>query len=281
MLTHTNLGFGLGLRVEHYASILEGRPEVDWFEAITENYLVPGGRPLHNLMRVRERFPVALHGVSLSIGSISPLDLSYLAQVKALAARVEPVWVSDHLCWTGLNGRNIHDLLPLPFTDEALAHVVSRVRAVQEILGRRILLENVSSYLSFNDSRMTEWEFLSAVAEQSDCLILLDVNNVYVSSVNHEFDPLAYLNALPVHRVQQIHLAGHESHGDYLIDTHDRPVPEPVWALYSHAVKRFGAVPTMIERDASIPPLAELEAELRIARRLAAKKPEMAAEEAA
>lgn len=281
MLTHTNLGFGLGLRAEHYASILEGRPEVDWFEAITENYLVPGGRPLHNLMRVRERFPVALHGVSLSIGSISPLDLSYLAQVKALAARVEPVWISDHLCWTGLNGRNIHDLLPLPFTEEALGHVVSRVRAVQEILGRRILLENVSSYLAFNDSRMTEWEFLSAVAEQSDCLILLDVNNVYVSSVNHEFDPLVYLNSLPVNRVQQIHLAGHESHGDYLIDTHDRPVPEPVWALYSHAVKRFGVVPTMIERDASIPPLAELEAELRIARRLAEKKPLLAAEEAA
>jgi uncharacterized protein (UPF0276 family) len=280
MLTHTNLGFGLGLRVEHYASILDGHPEVDWFEAITENYLVPGGRPLHNLMRVRERFPVALHGVSLSIGSISPLDLAYLAQVKALAARVQPVWISDHLCWTGLNGRNIHDLLPLPFTEEALLHVVSRVRAVQEILGRRILLENVSSYLAFNDSRMTEWEFLSAVAEQADCLILLDVNNVYVSSVNHEFDPLAYLNALPVHRVQQIHLAGHESHGDYLIDTHDRPVPEPVWALYSHAVKRFGCVPTMIERDATIPPLAELEAELRIARRLAVN-PTIAAEEAA
>lgn len=279
MLTHTNLGFGLGLRVEHYSSILEGQPEVDWFEAITENYLVPGGRPLHNLMRVRERFPVALHGVSLSIGSISPLDLAYLAQVKALAARVQPVWVSDHLCWTGLNGRNIHDLLPLPFTEEALAHVVARVRAVQEILDRRILLENVSSYLAFNDSRMTEWEFLTAVAEQSDCLILLDVNNVYVSSVNHEFDPLTYLNALPVHRIQQIHLAGHESHGDYLIDTHDRPVPEPVWALYTHALKRFGVVPAMIERDASIPPLPELEAELRIARRLAAKRPQ--AEEAA
>jgi len=280
MLTDTNLGFGLGLRVEHYASILEGHPEVDWFEAITENYLVPGGRPLHNLMRVRERFPVALHGVSLSIGSISPLDLSYLAQVKALAARVQPVWVSDHLCWTGLNGRNIHDLLPLPFTEEALLHVVSRVRAVQEILGRRILLENVSSYLSFNDSRMTEWEFLAAVAEQSDCLILLDVNNVYVSSVNHEFDPLVYLNALPAHRVQQIHLAGHENHGDYLIDTHDQPVPEPVWALYTHAVKRFGVVPTMIERDANIPPLAELEAELRIARRLATNRTVAAVEAA-
>jgi uncharacterized protein (UPF0276 family) len=269
MLTNDTLGFGLGLRVEHYAEIFDGQPDVDWFEALTENYLVPGGRPIHNIMRVRERFPVALHGVSLSIGSTTPLDLGYLAQVKALAARVQPVWISDHLCWTGVNGKNLHDLLPLPFTEEALAHVVTRVRAVQEILGRRILLENVSSYLAFNESRMTEWEFLSAVAEQSDCLILLDVNNVYVSSVNHEFDPLAYLDAMPAERVQQIHLAGHESHGDYLIDTHDQPVPDAVWSLYSEALKRFGSVPTMIERDANIPPLAELEAELRIARRLA------------
>lgn len=284
MLTNTDLGFGLGLRVEHYTEILEGRSgmdavEVDWFEAVTENYLVPGGRPLYNLMRIRERFPVALHGVSLSIGSTSPLDLGYLAQVKALAERVKPVWISDHLCWTGVNGRNIHDLLPLPYTEEALAHVVARVRAVQEILGRRILLENVSSYLAYNDSRMTEWEFLTAVAEQSDCLILLDVNNVYVSSVNFEFDAMTYLNALPANRIQQIHLAGHESHGDYLIDTHDRPVADAVWALYRHALKRFGVVPTMIERDAKIPPLAELEAELRIARRLAAER--TVAEEAA
>jgi uncharacterized protein (UPF0276 family) len=269
MLNHDTLGFGLGLRVEHYAEILDGQPAVDWFEALTENYLVPGGRPLHNLIRVRERFPIALHGVSLSIGSVTPLDLGYLAQVKALAARVQPVWISDHLCWTGVNGKNLHDLLPLPYTEEALAHVVARVRAVQEILGQRILLENVSSYLSFNESRMTEWEFLAAVAEQSDCRILLDVNNVYVSSVNHEFDPLAYLDGIPAQRVQQIHLAGHESHGDYLIDTHDQPVPDAVWALYQEALKRFGVVPTMIERDANIPPLSELEAELRIARRLA------------
>jgi len=269
MLTHDSLGFGLGLRVEHYAEIFDGQPDVDWFEALTENYLVPGGKPIHNLMRVRERFPIALHGVSLSIGSTTPLDLGYLAQVKALATRVQPVWISDHLCWTGVNGKNLHDLLPLPFTEEALAHVVARVRAVQEILGQRILLENVSSYLAFQDSRMTEWEFLTAVAQQSDCLILLDVNNVYVSSVNHEFDPLAYLDALPAERVQQIHLAGHESHGDYLIDTHDQPVPDAVWSLYTEALKRFGSVPTMIERDANIPPLAELEAELRIARRLA------------
>jgi uncharacterized protein (UPF0276 family) len=270
MFTHdTELGFGLGLRTEHYAEIFDRRPAVDWFEAVTENYLVAGGRPLHNLMRVRERFPVALHGVSLSIGSTGPLDLSYLAQVKELAARVQPAWISDHLCWTGVNGKNLHDLVPLPYTEEALAHVVARVRAVQEILGQRILLENVSSYLAFQESRMTEWEFLSAVATQADCLLLLDVNNVYVSSVNHEFDPIAYLDAIPTDRVQQIHLAGHESHGDYLIDTHDQPVPDAVWSLYSEALKRFGVVPTMIERDANIPPLAELEAELRIARRLA------------
>jgi uncharacterized protein (UPF0276 family) len=281
MLTHDNLGFGLGLRVEHYAEILDGKPAVDWFEALTENYLVPGGRPLHNLMRVRERFPIALHGVSLSIGSTTPLDLGYLAQVKALAARVQPVFISDHLCWTGVNGKNLHDLLPLPFTEEALAHVVTRVRAVQEILGCRILLENVSSYLAFNESRMTEWEFLAAVAEQSDCLLLLDVNNVYVSSVNHEFDPLTFLNGIPVNRVQQIHLAGHENHGDYLIDTHDQPVPDVVWSLYTHALKRFGVVPTMIERDANIPPLAELEAELAIARRLADSVRGTRAEEAA
>jgi uncharacterized protein len=209
--------------------------------------------------------------VSMSIGSTHPLDRQYLSQVKALAARIEPEWISDHLCWTGVAGRNVHDLLPLPYTEEALANVIERVRTVQDILGRRILLENVSSYVSFRDSRLTEWEFLKAVAEGADCLILLDVNNIYVSSVNHEFDPLDYLNAIPVERVQQIHLAGHEDHGDYLIDTHDHPVPHPVWDLYSAAVRRFGNVSTMIERDANIPPLEELCAELAAARTLAAQ----------
>ena len=191
-----SLGFGLGLRVEHYAEILGGEPAVDWFEALTENYLVPGGRPLHNLMRVRERFPVALHGVSLSIGSTAPLDLEYLAQVKALAAHVEPAWISDHLCWTGVAGKNLHDLLPLPYTEEALTHVVSRVRTVQDILGRRIVLENVSSYVTFRDSQ-NDGVGVPARRRRSraDCLLLLDVNNVYVSSVNHEFDPHTYLNA--------------------------------------------------------------------------------------
>jgi len=271
MLTRPPLGFGLGLRVDHYDAILSQRPAVDWFEALTENYLVPGGKPLHYLTRIRERYPVVMHGVSLSIGSTHPLDREYLSQVKALAARIEPEWISDHLCWTGVAGRNLHDLLPLPYTEEALANVVARVRTVQDILGRRILLENVSSYVSFRDSRLTEWEFLKAVAESSDCLILLDVNNIYVSSVNHEFDPHDYLNAIPVERVQQMHLAGHENHGDYLIDTHDHPVPDPVWDLYSAAVRRFGNVSTMIERDANIPPLEELCAELAAARSVAAQ----------
>jgi uncharacterized protein len=268
MLTYPPLGFGLGLRVEHYDAILEGCEGVDWLEALTENYLVPGGKPLHYLMRMRERYPLVMHGVSLSIGSTAPLDREYLRQVKALAARVQPRWISDHLCWTGVAGRNTHDLLPLPYTEEALANVAERVRIVQDILGRRILLENVSSYVQFRDSRLTEWEFLSEIAARADCLILLDVNNIYVSAVNHEFDPLEYLDAIPAGRVQQIHLAGHENHGDYLVDTHDTEVPDPVWELYAHAVRRFGAVSTMIERDDHIPPLAELCAELARARAL-------------
>ena len=268
MLTSAALGFGLGLRVDHYEAILAGRPAVDWFEVLTENYLVPGGKPLDYLMRIRARYPLAMHGVSLSIGSSAPLDRDYLRQLKALAARVEPAWVSDHLCWTGVAGSNTHDLLPLPYTEEALAHVVERVQHVQEVLGRRILLENVSSYVAFRDSQLTEWQFLSEVATRADCLILLDVNNIYVSAVNHEFDAREYLDGIPAERVQQIHLAGHENHGDYLIDTHDHPVPDPVWQLYAEAVRRCGAVSTMIERDAHIPPLEELCAEVAQARAL-------------
>jgi uncharacterized protein (UPF0276 family) len=264
-----SLGFGLGLRVDHYQAILADNPRIDWFEALTENYLVPGGKPLDYLMRIRERYPMVLHGVSMSIGSTQPLDRSYLAQLKALAARVEPAWISDHLCWTGIAGRNMHDLLPLPYTEEALANVVERVQTVQDVLGRRILLENVSSYVSYRDSQVSEWEFLREIAQRADCLLLLDVNNIYVSSVNHEFDPLDYLQAIPVDRVQQIHLAGHENHGDYLIDTHDHPVPDPVWELYDAAVRRFGSVSTMIERDDNIPPLEELCSELDAARQLA------------
>jgi uncharacterized protein len=264
-----SLGFGLGLRVDHYEAILADNPRIDWFEALTENYLVPGGKPLDYLMRIRERYPMVLHGVSMSIGSTQPLDRNYLAQLKALAARIQPAWISDHLCWTGIAGRNMHDLLPLPYTEEALANVVERVRTVQDVLGRRILLENVSSYVTYRDSQLREWEFLREIAQRADCLLLLDVNNIYVSSVNHEFDPLEYLQAIPVDRVQQIHLAGHENHGDYLIDTHDHPVPDPVWELYDAAVRRFGSVSTMIERDDNIPPLEELCSELDAARQLA------------
>jgi uncharacterized protein (UPF0276 family) len=271
MLTYPPLGFGLGLRVDHYEAILAGHPPVDWFEVLTENYLVPGGKPLHYLMRIRERFPVAMHGVSLSIGSTAPLDREYLRQLKALAERVQPAWISDHLCWTGVAGRNTHDLLPLPYTEEALDNVVERVRTVQDFLGRRILLENVSSYVAFRDSRMSEWQFLGEIAQRADCLILLDVNNIYVSAVNHEYDPLEYLQAVPAARVQQIHLAGHENHGDYLVDTHDTEVPDPVWQLYTAALRRCGPVSTMIERDDHIPPLAELVAELDVARALAAR----------
>jgi uncharacterized protein len=260
------LGFGLGLRPVHYDAIRQERPRVDWFEAITENYLVPGGAPLRHLEHIRGDYPVALHGVSLSIGGTDPLDADYLRDVSRLVARVEPAWLSDHLCWTGVAGRNLHDLLPLPFTEETLRHVAGRVSRIQDVLGRRILLENVSSYVEFTASEMPEWDFLRGVAEAADCELLLDVNNVYVSSVNHGFDPRAYLDALPRHRIRQIHLAGHEHHGNHVVDTHDAPVSEAVWELYRHAVRRFGNVTTMIERDDNIPVLADLVAELDIAR---------------
>ena len=263
------LGFGLGLRMQHYTAILETRPEIDWFEAITEDYLVAGGRPLYYLNRIRELYPVVMHGVSLSIGSCDPINVDYLKKVKALAASVQPAWISDHLCWTGVNGLNVHDLLPLPYTEEALTHVVKRVKQVQDFLGRQILLENVSSYIEYHASMMKEWEFLAAVAEQADCFILLDINNIYVSSVNHQFDPLDYLHAIPVERVRQFHLAGHKNCGDHIIDTHDAPVIDSVWSLYAAALRRFGKVSTMIERDDNIPELAELLAELQQAKQIA------------
>jgi len=261
-------GFGLGLRREHYEAVLSDSYAIDWFEALTENYLVPGGRPLHYLERIRARYPIARHGVSLSVGSSQPLNRRYLKELKALAARIEPAWISDHPCCTGVDGINLHDLMPLPYTEEALRHVESRVTAVQEFLGRRILLENVSSYLTYRCSEISEWEFLSEVAQGADCDILLDVNNIYVSARNHGFDPARYLQAIPVDRVKQIHLAGHSDGAHYLIDTHDAPVAEPVWALYLQTLARFGAVPTMIERDANIPPIEELVAELDRARRM-------------
>jgi uncharacterized protein (UPF0276 family) len=263
-------GFGLGLRPVHYPDFLREEQTVDWLEIISENYMVPGGKPLAMLDAIVERYPVAMHGVSLSIGSTDGLDASYLAELKALATRVQPLWISDHLCWTGVQGRNSHDLLPLPYSDEALRLVVRHVDQVQNTLGQRILLENVSSYLGYRSSEMSEWEFLRQVSEQADCLLLLDVNNIYVSGINHGFDPIAFLNHLPVERVQQIHLAGHSDHGDYIVDTHDQPVAEPVWDLYRYAFSRFGAVATMIERDDNIPELDVLIAELDRARAIAA-----------
>lgn len=262
-------GFGLGLRPSHYAAVLGEAHPIDWLEIITENYLVPGGKPLDYLERIRGRFPLVMHGVSLSIGSTDPIDRQYLAEVRELARRVEPAWISDHLCWTGVEGRNLHDLLPLPYTEEALACVVGRVSQVQDLLGRQILLENVSSYLTYRSSEMTEWEFLGEVARRADCAILLDINNIYVSAVNHGFDALSYLRAVPKERVRQFHLAGHSDMGDHLIDTHDHPIVAPVWNLYREALAHFGPVPTMIERDDNIPPLAELVAELDMARTIA------------
>lgn len=252
------LGYGLGLRPEYYETILSQRPAVDWFEIISENYLVDGGKPLYFLDRVRERYPLVMHGVSLSIGGSDPLDREYLRRLKQLIARVQPAWVSDHLCWTGQGGHNLHDLLPLPYTEEAVAHVAARVQQVQEFLGRRILLENVSSYVGYTHSELTEWEFFSEVARRADCLLLLDVNNVYVSARNHGFDPLDYLNGVPPARVWQLHLAGHSDYGDVVIDTHDHPVVPTVWDLYAQALRRFGPVSAMIERDDRYPPFAEL-----------------------
>jgi uncharacterized protein (UPF0276 family) len=259
----TPQGCGLGLRRDHYQDVLSRRPAVPWFEVISENFMVPGGRPRHVLERVRADYPVALHGVSLSIGSAEPVNRDYLARLKALVEWVEPAIVSDHLCWTGLGGHNSHDLLPLPFTSEGVRTAAAKVRQVQDALGRRILLENVSSYVAFRASEMAEWEFVSAVAEEADCHLLLDVNNVYVNARNHGFDPLRYLDGLPAGRVRQFHLAGHEDHGALIIDTHDAPVCDPVWELFRRAVARFGPRPALIERDANIPALDELIAEAR------------------
>jgi len=267
---HPALGYGLGLRVEHYEELLAGDPRVDWLEVLSENYMVDGGRPLDWLARFRERWPLVLHGVSLSIGGSDPLDRDYLARLSALARFAQPAWISDHLCWTGVDGTNLHDLMPLPYTEEALAHVVERVKQVQDVLGRRIALENVSSYVAFRDSQMGEAQFLAEVARRADCLILLDINNVHVSARNQGFDARDYLATLPVERVQQFHLAGHEDDGDLIIDTHDAPIVDSVWSLYADAVRRFGPVSTLIERDDHIPPLAELLGELDRARDIAA-----------
>jgi hypothetical protein len=264
-----DLGFGLGLRTDHYEAILKEQPAIDWLEILSENYMVDGGKPLHYLDQFCARYPLVMHGVSLSIGSSDPLDRDYLDRLKVLADRVQPRWLSDHLCWTGMAGKNLHDLMPLPYTEEAVQHVAARVRQVQEHLGRQMLLENVSSYVTYTQSAMSEWEFLSAVCEAADCLILLDINNIYVSSHNHSFDPMDYLRGVPAARVRQFHLAGHTHNGNIIVDTHDQPVIRDVWDLYANAVQLLGPVSTMIERDANIPPLDVLMAELDKARRIA------------
>ncbi len=255
-------GFGLGLRPTHYRDFQAAAQPVDWLEVISENYMVQGGKPLAMLDTVRDRYPVVMHGVSMSLGSVGELDGDYLARLKALARRIDPLWISDHLCWTGVHGVNLHDLFPLPYTGEAVRHVASRIRRVQDTLERRIVIENVSSYLSYADSAMPEWEFITAISEEADCLLLLDVNNIHVSSVNHGFDARAFIDGVPGHRVQQIHLAGHSDMGDHLIDTHDEPIADAVFDLYGYACRRLGAVSTMIERDEDIPPLAVLVDEL-------------------
>jgi len=252
------LGYGVGLRRQHYSHVLETRPQVDWFEVVSENFMVAGGRALEVLEGVRASYPIAMHGVSMSIGSTDPLNRDYLKQLRDLARRFEPAWISDHLCWTGVGGRNLHDLLPLPYTEEAIRHVVARIREVQDALERPILIENVSSYMAFADSTMTEWEFISAIADEANCGILLDINNIFVSAFNHRFDANEYIDAMPAERVVQYHLAGHSDHGTYLLDTHDHPVRDEVWALFERAVRRFGAVSAIVEWDDNIPEFAEL-----------------------
>ncbi len=270
-------GFGLGLRSPHYPDFLEHDVPVDFVEVISENFMVDGGRPLDILQRIRTRHPVALHGVSMSIGSADGLDREHLARLKTLVDRIDPLFVSDHLCWTRIDGFNSHDLLPLPYTQEAMDVVCTNISHAQDVLGRAMLIENPSSYVQFANADATEWQFIAEMCARSGCDLLLDVNNIFVSASNHGFDALAYIDAIPGDRVRQIHLAGHSQGEQMLIDTHDRAVPTSVWALYEAALRRVGPVATMIERDDDIPPLADLLAELDIARRLAAPPDRLAA----
>jgi uncharacterized protein (UPF0276 family) len=264
------VGFGLGMRPQHYPSFISGEARVDFVEIISENFMVKGGRPLSVIDQVRERYPVVMHGVSMSIGAADGLKLDYMRRLKALADRVQPIWLSDHLCWTGIDGFNTHDLLPIPYTEEALDLVCSNILHAQDMLERPLLLENASTYLTFADDSLTEWDFLAEMCRRTGCYLLLDVNNIHVSASNHGFDPLAYINAIPIDRVRQMHLAGHTAgRAGLLIDTHDQPVPDPVWTLYATACRRFGPAATMIERDDNIPELGELIQELDRARAVA------------
>lgn len=267
-------GFGLGLRPRHYPEFADGSARVDWVEIVSENFMVPGGRPLAYLDAIRARYPIVMHGVSLSIGGWEPLDDRYLDALGRLAGRIEPEWISDHLCWTGMGGVNLHDLLPLPFTGEALAHVAGRISRVQDSLRRTLVIENVSAYVRLGGD-MEECDFMAELSRRTGCELLLDVNNVHVSAANLGFDPEGYIDALPAHAIRQIHVAGHTTQGELLIDTHDQPVPDPVWDLYEYAIARLGPVPTMIERDDAIPPLEDLVSELGVARRRQARALEM------
>jgi uncharacterized protein (UPF0276 family) len=258
-----DLGRGIGLRTKHFAQFMAERPAVDWVEAVTENFMAPGGRPVAALEKVRAEMPVVLHGVSLAIGSVGPIPERYLAELAAIVRRVEPALVSDHLCWGTHRGQYLHDLLPLPYTEESLVHVASRVQQVQERIGRQLLLENPSSYVAFKDSSMSEWEFLAELTRRSGCGILLDVNNVHVSAHNFGFDPIEYLHGIPVDRVGYLHLAGHSDKGKYLLDTHDHAVSASVWDLYREALRRFGRLPSLVEWDDAIPPLEDVVAESR------------------
>ena len=261
---------GIGLRAPHVREVDATRPPVGWLEVHSENYYADGGPALAALDRLRRDYPLSLHGVGMSLGSADPLDRDHLAKLKRLIARTEPALVSEHLCWSGIGGRSLNDLLPLPYTEEALDHVAERVKRVQDRLGRRLVLENVSSYVTYAASELSEWEFIAELGRRADCDILLDINNVYVSASNHEFDAQAFLRAMPRERVRQFHLAGHTHKGSHIIDTHDHPIVPDVWTLYAEAVRLFPGVPTRIERDADIPPYEELLAELDVARGIAA-----------
>ncbi len=278
MTTHNNqmndhfLGFGLGLRSQHYEYILNNQPDVDWFEILTENYMIDGGKPMYYLDAFVERYPLVMHGVSMSIGSTDKLNRDYLKKLKQLIQRVKPKWISDHMCWTSAKQINSHDLLPLPYTSETVDHLVNRIKQVQDYLEQPILLENVSSYLTYKESKTTEWDFLNEITRQSGCFLLLDINNIYVSARNHGFDAKVFIDGIDRSSVRQFHLAGHSDFDTYVIDTHDHDVCQSVWDLYDHALERFGAISTMIERDDNIPDFPDLLAEMNQARQIAKSK---------
>jgi hypothetical protein len=271
-LGHANLGLGVGLRTVHFSHILENKPDVDWFEIISENFMDSGGRPRYVLEQIAERYAIVMHGVSMSIGSTDPLDFDYLGKLRRLADRIGARWISDHLCWTGVAGLNTHDLLPIPLNEQSLKHVVERVRTVQDFLERPLVLENPSSYVTFADSTLSEWEFISRMADEADCGLLLDVNNVYVSSVNHDFDAIEYIRSVPHERVVQFHLAGHTNMGTHLIDTHDGHVIDPVWRLYRLAHELTRGASTLLEWDAKIPEFPVVHAEVLKARQCIEKE---------